>query len=166
MDFLKEKYNKLSLVACCAIFAAFVFTSFVYYMKRESRMIYLDWDMNTITVGDYSVEYKISNEAYNWFLVNQYQPHDERSGISPGESLKNYMKSEIERIMNEELDKEHREHGENASIKIQQVKVADIVFAFNNERLITLLKERGKYIMNQQYDKMRETEKKINDLKN
>lgn len=77
-------------------------------------MIYLDWDMNTITVGDYSVEYKISEEAYNWFLVNHYNIHDERAGISQGESLKNYLKREIERILNEELENERRKLDDHA----------------------------------------------------
>lgn len=46
-------------------------------------------------------------------------------------------------------------------IKITEVKIADISFAFNNAELINLLKERGGHIVRQKYDKMREVEAKI-----
>ena len=56
--------------------------------------------MNTITLGDYSIEYTIKEEAYTWFLDNIYNPIDKDRGISPGESLKSYMKKEIEEMLN------------------------------------------------------------------
>jgi hypothetical protein len=43
-------------------------------------------------------------------------------------------------------------------------KIADIVFSFNNSRLIHALRERGGFIVSQNFDKMREQEAKINDL--
>lgn len=46
------------------------------------------------------------------------------------------------------------------------MKIADIVFAFNNSELIHLLRQRGAFINNQQFDKMREVEKKISESKN
>ena len=45
------------------------------------------------------------------------------------------------------------------------MKIADIVFAFNNAELIKLLKERGQHIMFQRFDQMREVEAKISKLK-
>jgi hypothetical protein len=38
--------------------------------------MYLAWDMQTITVGDYSIEYEIPREGYEWFLKNVF-PNDE-----------------------------------------------------------------------------------------
>ena len=35
-------------------------------------MDYLEWDINTITAGDYSVEYMITEGAYEWFNDNVY----------------------------------------------------------------------------------------------
>ena len=43
-------------------------------------------------------------------------------------------------------------------------KIADIVFSFNNSKLIEALRERGACIAAQDFDKMRECEAKINDL--
>lgn len=53
----------------------------------------------------------------------------------------------------------------NEGLKIHEVKIADIVFAFNNSQLINLLKQRGQHIQFQRYDKMREIEKQISTLK-
>lgn len=77
------------------------------------------------------------------------------------------MKKELETLLSDKLAelKTHKPHLVS-SVKINQVKIADIVFAFNNAQLINLLKERGQHIMYQRFDKMRETEKKISDLKN
>lgn len=55
---------------------------------------------------------------------------------------------------------------ECTSINIKEVKIADIVFSFNNAQLINLLKERGQHIMYQRFDKMRAVEDKISKLKN
>lgn len=43
----------------------------------------LDWDIQTITPGDYTLQYEITDEAYHWFLNNVYYPgaYEER-GIS------------------------------------------------------------------------------------
>jgi hypothetical protein len=45
-------------------------------MKRDSKLTYIEWDMKTITPGDYSQEYEISKKSYEWFLNNVYNPID------------------------------------------------------------------------------------------
>ncbi len=47
-----------------------------------------------------------------------------------------------------------------------RIETAIISFAFNNSELINLLKDRGNYIKYENYDKMREVDTKINELKN
>jgi hypothetical protein len=58
-------------------------------------------------------------------------PEDKAKGVSPGLSLKNYLKREIERILTNVL-REKKTDPENDNIKINEVKIAEIVFAFNN----------------------------------
>ena len=48
---------------------------------------------------------------------------------------------------------------------LSEVKIADIVFAFNNSELIGLLRARGAHIMYTRYEKMREVEAEISKLK-
>lgn len=79
--------------------------------------------------------------------MNNIYPNDRSNGISIGASLKTYLKKEIEKICTSMLDEIRREDDEEAkNLKINEVKVADIVFAFNNEKLIRLLRKRGTFI--------------------
>ena len=50
------------------------------------------------------------------------------------------------------------------STQYGHTKVADIVFSFNNARLILALRARGGAIAAQDFDKMREEEANINEL--
>ena len=63
----------------------------------------IDWDMSTITAGDYSVEFTIPRVAYdNWFnehYIRSNGPKD--AGESPAHALKEYMCTEIERILDD-----------------------------------------------------------------
>jgi hypothetical protein len=141
--------------------ACFIYSIAIFYLKRDSKLNYKSWDVQTITPGDYSVEYEITQHSYDWFLRTIY-PQDEANGVSPAFSLKNFMKKEIEKILDEELARKKTTSSDNEHLaKLTHVKVADIVFAFNNADLINLLKLRGNAIMNQKYDKMREIENQI-----
>lgn len=150
------------------IFAASVFAIVIYYFKRTSKLNQLSWDVSTITPGDYTLHYEITDEAYDWFIENIYKRNgDEENGISAGMSFKLYLKAEIERILTEKLEEMRRETPEECrSINIREVKIADIVFSFNNAQLINLLKERGQNIMYQRFERMRQVEQKISQLKN
>lgn len=128
-------------------------------------MVNLDWDIQTITPGDYTLQYEITDQAYQNFLDKVYGASgDEQNGVSIGLSLKNYLKTEIEKLLTTKL-RDLKSGGGNDNIKITEVKIADIVFAFDNAELIKLLKLRGYYIKYQNFDKMRETERKISILK-
>jgi len=75
--------------------------------------------------------------------------------VSPGISLKRYLTSEIESRLSNELPESLREQG------IDQVRIANITFAFNNSDMIDKLKKRGAAIANTDYEKMHEIESDI-----
>lgn len=99
-------------------------------------------------------------------MNNVYYPgaYEER-GISIAGCLKDYMKTELEKLLTDKLREIKSSGSETSNIKITEVKIADIVFAFNNAELIQLLKARGNHIMYQRFDAMRAVEKKISELK-
>lgn len=72
----------------------------IYFLKKNSKLKQLEWDIATITAGDYTVEYKISENSYHHFLNTVYIPYDKDQGISRGESLKRYLKKEFESMLN------------------------------------------------------------------
>lgn len=65
---MSRKYKELSYVSSLGVFAAFFFSIAIYFQKRESKMVQLDWDVSTITPGDYTLQYEITDEAYTYFL--------------------------------------------------------------------------------------------------
>jgi len=166
-DLLQRKYRELSYVSGLGVFAVCLFSIVLYYFKTASKINRIDWDIQTITPGDYTLHYEITDEAYEWFLSNVYSRNgDEEKGISIGSSLKSHLRQEIEKLLNEKLHQMRAENPEECkNIKISQVKIADIAFSFNNAELIDLLRQRGQHIMYQRFDKMREVEAKISELK-
>lgn len=61
-------------------------------------MTQIEWDIQTITPGDYTLQYEITDKAFDWFKANVY-PEDSAKGISIGESLKTYLKTKLEEIL-------------------------------------------------------------------
>jgi hypothetical protein len=140
---LETKYKQGTIISCLGIFASLFFMVVIYWLKRASKIKQLEWDVSTVTASDYSVEMEITEEQYTWFLENVYNPTDRHAGLSPGESLKKYLKQEVEGLLTNYL-REKRANGDlETSTKITEVKIADIVFAFNNAELIQLLRVRG-----------------------
>lgn len=58
------------------------------------RNRFIQWDFNTITAADYTVEFKISQSMYDQF-VNDY--HDETNPISEIGQCRLYIKEEMEK---------------------------------------------------------------------
>ena len=61
-------------VGCMGVFIALFLVIFVDYLKSIFRNSFIEWDVKTITAGDYSVELNISQRMYNTFLKNKYDP--------------------------------------------------------------------------------------------
>jgi len=57
-------------IGCLAIFITCVYLRFLHYRKMFSKIVLIEWDISTITANDYSIEIRISEEDYNWFLEN------------------------------------------------------------------------------------------------
>lgn len=128
--------------------------------------------MLTITPGDYTMQMEITEEMYNHYMTKIHCRHpDDPVGVR----LKEYIKENLEIELNIKLKEmkapkpklvEQEGEDDDDNINIQEVRIADIVFAFNNDKLIKLLKQRGQFIMNQKYDKAAEIEKQIMEYKN
>jgi len=47
-----------------AVFVYLYFVVYIDYVKTVQKNNYVDWDVKTITAGDYTIEFDISKEAY------------------------------------------------------------------------------------------------------
>ena len=62
-DLLDRKELDLG-IACLATFVALFIISFIDYIWRMQRNDYIEWDVKTVTSGDYTVEVDIGNHFY------------------------------------------------------------------------------------------------------
>jgi len=135
----------------------------------------IDWDMATITAGDYTVEMEISEENYIYWKNNSYQRIKEQNrDISPALALKMHIISEIEANLDawvrersgvepdKSSKKKKKAKAQDSSLK--QCKIADVVFSFNNRKLILALRERGSKIAYQDWEGLRKCDKEVQDL--
>ena len=117
-DELSAKHSKMSMVSCLGVFMVSIYMIVIYWFKRVSKLQQLDWDIQTITPGDYTVQMEISDKAYEWFMTNIYPPLEAKN-LSIGESLKSYMKNELEKTLTDKLKEMKAEGTATSSIKIE-----------------------------------------------
>lgn len=85
--------------------------------------------------------------------------------MPPAVSLKTRLIDDIESCLTEELNQGGKcETKRKKKNEVGEVKIADVVFSFNNHKLIKGLQERGKLIASQNFDAMRAKEKEIQSL--
>ena len=95
------------------------------------------------------MQMEITEKMYNQYIKDHYSrtPHQEDPaaagkliGVEPiAMHFKAYIKKELERQLNAQLKemkekpKRVEEEGEDVNLNINEVRIADIVFAFNND---------------------------------
>ncbi len=82
---------------CCLI--AYLFTISLRHLYQGGKIQQLEWDMATITAGDYTVELKIDEDGYRtqWYNNEYRKPGgDYENQIAPALSLKQFMSTKIE----------------------------------------------------------------------
>ena len=67
------KYNQMCLISGTAILIALLFTVTMRYLFQGGKITKIDWDMATVTAGDYSVEIDIYKENYDEWMKNSYE---------------------------------------------------------------------------------------------
>ena len=160
----------LAVVTACAI--ALLYSVAIRYMYQGGKIQQLEWDVATVTAGDFSCEFPIEKERYLAWKEDVYRASNGpfENGEAPAFALKKHLIKEIEENLTKWVEdnqwaREALWGAEKAATEVYPgTKVADIVFSFNNARLIEALRERGACIASQDFDKMRECETKVNDL--
>lgn len=138
-EHISEKREQALFAACVSCFSCLVLLAVIKFRKGSIGIEKREWDLQTVTASDYTIEIKIYEEQYKKMMqeIN-------RSGFLTGESsglrLKLYLKKLIE-------ERTHEIGGEGGS-------VGDINFAYNNMYLLDGLVKRGDFIKYKQWDKL------------
>ena len=75
------------------ILIAFLFTITLRYLFQGGKITQLDWDMSTVTAGDYTVEFMITKENYSTWkeMVYEAPGGPKEKEISPALALKEHL---------------------------------------------------------------------------
>lgn len=172
------KWQALSQCTLAVLLMAAIFFIVVFYMQNTSDLDGYLYDVSTVTVQDYTVEMDITNVMWEEFESNFYERHkneeEKTKRMSKALYLKKYLISKIGEILthyNENHyihEKDHEGLGNyeltDAEKEKLQVRVFDVSFAFNNHNLIEILKKRGTAITSLDFDQVRESDEKINEM--
>jgi hypothetical protein len=106
-DLLEVKYNQIAKATAIIMFVAFSFIMLIWYMQTTSKLQKAAYDMNTITAGDFTVEYDISAEIYDYFLKEKFDKDEATKGEAPAFQLKHLLKEEVAAILSHALKEKY-----------------------------------------------------------
>lgn len=133
------------------IFISYVFLSVLYYLNKVAMIDFKQWDVETVTAGDFTVVYQIPDEV--WF--NFELQHEDKTRAE-GSDFEDYLKTQFEKLVSLQPSVLFPEQDPPPPAKI-----ANITFAFNNAKLIKLLKKRGTVVAEGNFYKLEAIDQEI-----
>ena len=107
------KFNHLIVASATASLISLLFVLNLSSLYKGGKIQQLEWDISTVTAGDYSVEFDIPRRNYEeWYNRTYLRSGGEKDqGYSPALSLKRHMIETIEQALNEEVAQRKNEGG-------------------------------------------------------
>ena len=120
----QEKFEILTLATATASLISLLFIVVLQGLWKRGAIKRLEWDLSTVTAGDYTVEFPIPAEAYNDWHDNTYEANggEKSQGYSPAISLKRYMIEAIENALRQEVQNRKAQGNTMLSRKSTQFK--------------------------------------------
>jgi hypothetical protein len=119
----------------------------------------VEWDLATVTAGDYTIEFDLSVDFYEKFVLTHGK--DKPEDASMGEWFRDWIQNEMEEKLTKLPNLGYDDDGAP-----ERIEIAATTFAFENGQLIKLLRKRGAAIQGDKFDYMRKLDAQINELKN
>ena len=149
LDVINTKRVKVHYIVCIWILISLLYLIMLYYSTKSSEISAKQWDLNTITAGDYTVWRKINRLEYDEFL----KMHTNEDSPAYDYMLKLKKDYELE-ISNQPMVNED----------CTDIKIANISFAFENHEIISLLEKRGTAIANKNFKQKENYDERIKDI--
>lgn len=146
---LKETRHLFGLLAgCIGVFVYLYVLVYIDFVKTCESTKFVDWDVKTVTAGDYSIEFDLNKGTFGHW--KKYYC-DETSLLSECAQFKLYLQKELERrctaIENQGYEAETPDNP-------FQVKIAQITLAYDNALIIKRLYQRGMLIKKEKWEKV------------
>ena len=92
------KFNNLVVATTTASLISLLFVINLSSLYKGGKIQQLEWDISTVTAGDYSVEFEIPRTNYEQWYNREYLKSggEKDRGYSPALSLKRHMIDKIE----------------------------------------------------------------------
>lgn len=126
----------------------------VEYIRKIEENNYIEWDVQTITAADYTVEFTIIPAQFENFKNTFYDPTNPISEIG---QFKLYIRDEMQNRLTSFPNLGYDDDGDN----VAGVKIAMVTFAYDNEKVIKSLLKRGIAIKKESYPKINKINKNI-----
>lgn len=104
------------------------------YINCVQMNKFVDFDVKTITAGDYTIEFELNKKHYEYFVKNYY---DETNPMGEVSQLKLYIQNELSKRFNEMTHMGLEGTAEEDMKK--KVSIAQITFAYDNAEVIMQL---------------------------
>lgn len=143
------------MVACAGVFIALTYLATMIYLSKSASIDFKAWDVGTVTASDFTVEYQIPKKVWKKF-EDQHTDHTRAEGTD----FEDYLKREFENIVSQVPSVLYADQ-----VQAPPVRISNITFAFNNAKLLGLLRERGTVVASGNFAKLPDVDKKINELK-
>lgn len=144
-------------IGCLVVFTYLYTLVYLDYIKCVQMNEFVDFDVRTITAGDYSVCFDLEVDTYDAFKNKLY---DCNNPMSENAQFKLYIKLELENRINDMDDLGFREEEE----RDKPIEIAQISFAYENGDIIEKLKYRGDYIAKEEYKKVKEINAELHEM--
>lgn len=129
---------------CLAVFAYLFTLVYLDYIKSVQTTKYVDWDVKTVTAGDYTIEFDIDTETYEHWQTNYY---DKTNLLSESAQFKLYVQTELEERCSAIENQGYEAEGPEG----YQISIAQITMAYDNSLIIKRLSERGTLIKKEKW---------------
>lgn len=156
-DLVSDRVERGLVLGSAAVFIALFVVNYLDYIKKTQENNYVEWDVKTITSGDFTIEFDIGSQFYqDWknkvkesWIARFSAPEDREKAKAA--HFRDWIQNEMETRL-EKLPDLGYDDGEPS------VKIAKTTLAFNNAEIIDLLKQRGAAIKTEQWDLQKQIE--------
>ena len=96
----REKYEKLSMVSCIFCVVCVIYSLVIYYLKANTNIQVVKYDLDTVTAGDYTVEIEITEKMLHTFRDDPvWKDRIKDKGDAFALCFKKYLMLKIEKKM-------------------------------------------------------------------
>ena len=154
------------VIACMTVFLALFIVNYFDYIKKMQEYNYVDWDVKTITAGDYTVEFDISPDFFEEWLnteadnfLEQELGRTGKTYIARADAFRDWFTIEMENRLSQLPDLGFEEE------PVEEIKIAVTTFSYRNGEVIKLLRKRGQLIKSEDWKGMELMDSEINNIK-